>query len=68
MSGNAPQVYWERGRPARHVSAAQILEGHDFSRFALIAGEDARAPSKSLSGHIQWGRLENASEVSLKFY
>ena len=44
----AKQVrYWERGRPRPHRSHAQFLKIWRFkrSRFALFAGEGARAPS-----------------------
>jgi hypothetical protein len=43
-------LYWEHGRPRPHSSASAALNIEDhvlrpYSRFALSAGEGARAPS-----------------------
>src|SRR5262245_36236029 len=53
-SGNKPPFFssfipgsWERGRPRPHRERSSRCL---FSRFALIADEDVRAPSKSLDG------------------
>jgi len=66
--------YWERGRPRpperRSTLNLKLRDAVTVSRFALIAGEGARAPSISLSLSairlFGQGRFGYAEELSLK--
>jgi hypothetical protein len=53
FAGTTPEIFWDRGRPARNAPQARSFKGFQFqirfSRFALIAGGTPAVPANHLS-------------------